>query len=167
MVLGVVYKLYSCVFPVFFGGLIVLHRNQTETSVMTIIKAIKSMTNKMVMPDTEVNMEKVDLVKPRIRRKNTVWFSFLFLGWSYGSLGNLGLQILWYLIPALTAYGWYENHLTSEFTVFTSIAVVGLPIWFIWTIFRMATLNKAIERYNQELADFFGLNQEEKAYLDI
>lgn len=125
------------------------------------------MVKKIQMPGDEINMEKVDMVKNRIKRKTRVWFSFLIFGWSYGSLGNLGAQAIWYLIPGLTAYGWYENYMTTDFTVFTSIAMVSLPIWIIWGLFRLATLNKAIEKYNQGLADFFGLNHEEKALLDI
>jgi hypothetical protein len=134
---------------------------------MTFSKTIKSMAKEVFVSETEVNPEKIDMVRNRIRRKTRVWISFLLFGWSYGSLGNLGAQILWYLIPAVTVYGWYENYITSDFTVFTSIAVVGLPIWLIWAIFRVATLNKAIEKYNHELADFFGLNPDEKAVLDI
>ena len=134
---------------------------------MKLTKTIKSIFKKMIASNTEINNEKVDLVKQRIRRKTRIWISFVLFGWSYGSLGNLGAQFLWYLVPAVTIYGLYENYTTSEFTVFTSIGMVSLPIWIIWSAIRMATLNKAIEKYNQELADFFGLNNEEKAMLDL
>ena len=31
--------------------------------------------------------------------KTTVWLLFLFLGWSYGSMDKIGLQIVYYLTP--------------------------------------------------------------------
>jgi len=119
------------------------------------------------MSKSEISLEKVELVKSRIKRKTKIWLSFLFFGWSYGSLGSLDKQILWYITTAVTAFGLYENYRTDSFTIFTSLALVGLPIWIIWTIFRLFTLNKEIDKYNQGLIDIFGLNQEEKALLDI
>lgn len=115
----------------------------------------------------QIDKEKIELAKEQLRKKSTVWFSFLLLGWSYGSLGKLGVQMLWYAIPIATAYGIYENQMTNDFTVFTSIAVLGLPSWLVWGVARMFTLNKAVEHYNRKVADFFGLNPEEKYYLGI
>jgi hypothetical protein len=115
----------------------------------------------------QIDNDKIDIVKERLRKKSTVWFSFLLLGWSYGSLGNLGIQLIWYLVTALTGYGIYENIETGEFTVFTAIALMGLPIWAIWSVVRVFTLNKAVDKYNRQIANIFGLNEEEKYALGI
>jgi hypothetical protein len=126
-----------------------------------------SMLKDAIMGTSEISMEKVEMFKARKKRKTKIWLSFLFFGWSYGSLGSLDKQILWYITTAVTAFGLYENYRTDNFTILTSLALVGLPIWVIWTMFRLVTLNKEIEKYNQRLIDIFDLNQEEKALLDI
>ena len=125
------------------------------------------MTDIKELNPTDVDLDKVELAKTRLKSKTRIWFSFLLFGWSYGSLGNLALQILWYLIPLLTANGIYQNLVTNEFTVFTSIALVFFPIWIIWGMIRMFTLNKAIDHYNRRCADYFGLNSKERQLLDI
>ncbi len=61
----------------------------------------------------------------------TVWLLYLFLGWSYGSLGEIGLQLLYYF----------------------TLGGCG-----IWTIIRLFTLQGAIERYNSELAKELGID---------
>ena len=98
---------------------------------------------------TELDNEKVALVKNQIRRKWKMWFSFLFLGWSYGSLGNRGAQIVWYLIPVITAVGFYSYDQSREFTLLTSLAIAGSGVWIIWALARILTLNKAINHYNR------------------
>lgn len=54
----------------------------------------------------------------------TAWLMFLFLGWSYGSMGQMGKQILYYL----------------------TLGGLGL-----WTIYRLFTLNSAIRKYNDSV----------------
>lgn len=59
---------------------------------------------------------------------------FLFLGWSYGSLGKIGTQILFYL----------------------TLGGLGL-----WTFIRLFTLNSAIKEYNRKIATEVGLTTDE------
>ena len=115
----------------------------------------------------QIDKDKVDIVKDKIRKKSTIWFSFLLLGWSYGSLGKLGLQFLWYAIPFTTGVGIYQNLVSGEFTLYTAFALIGFPLWVIWSVVRILTLNKAVDKYNDEVANFFGLNPEEKNMLGI
>ena len=115
----------------------------------------------------QIDKDKIDIVKNKLRKKSTIWFSFLILGWSYGSLGNLGLQFIWYIIPFVTGIGIYQNTITNDFTLFTAFALIGLPLWTIWSFVRLLTLNKAVDKYNHEVANFFGLNPEEKSMLGI
>ncbi len=115
----------------------------------------------------QIDKDKIDIVKNKLRKKSTIWFSFLILGWSYGSLGNLGLQFIWYIIPFVTGIGIYQNTITNEFSLFTAFALIGLPLWAIWSFVRLLTLNKAVDKYNNEVANFFGLNPEEKYMLGI
>ena len=115
----------------------------------------------------EIDKDKVDIVKERIRKKPVVWLSFLLFGWSYGSLGKIGIQLIWYIIPVITGIGIYHNLVNHDFTLYTAFALVGFPIWLIWSMVRLFTLNKAVDRYNREVADFFGLNPEEKYTLGI
>lgn len=115
----------------------------------------------------QIDKDKIDIVKNKLKKKSTIWFSFLILGWSYGSLGKLGLQFIWYVIPFVTGIGIYQNTITNEFTLFTAFALIGLPLWAIWSFVRLLTLNKAVDKYNNEVANFFGLNPEEKYMLGI
>ena len=70
----------------------------------------------------------------------TTWLLFLFLGWSYGSLGSIGLQILYYI----TAGGF------------------GL-----WALIRLFTLQGAIKKYNLGIAARVGLSSEEMMSLGL
>jgi len=115
----------------------------------------------------QIDQEKVDRAKNKIRRKSNIWFSFLLFGWSYGSLGNLGLQVFWYLTPILTGIVLYQNSLSGQFTIYTALAVMGSSSWVVWSIARLFTLNKAVDKYNLKIANFFGLNPEEKYSLGI
>jgi hypothetical protein len=69
-----------------------------------------------------------------------IWLLFLFLGWSYGSLDKIGIQILYYI----TAGG------------------LGL-----WTLIRLFTLNGAIKDYNRKIAEQVGLSTEEMTTLNL
>jgi hypothetical protein len=54
-----------------------------------------------------------------------MWLLFLFLGWSYGSMGKMGKQIFYYL----------------------TLGGIGF-----WIIYRLFTLNGAIRNYNKQIA---------------
>ena len=64
------------------------------------------------------------LVQNEMVNAGTLWILFLFFGWSYGSLGKMGLQILYYI--TLGGFG-------------------------IWTLIRLFTLSGAIKEYNNSL----------------
>jgi hypothetical protein len=72
--------------------------------------------------------------------KGTTWVLFLFLGWSYGSMGKVGLQILYYL----------------------TLGGLGL-----WALIRLFTLNGAIRRYNKDICLRYQLNAEEMMQLGV
>ena len=120
-----------------------------------------------MMKYPQIDKDKVDVVKENLKNKRTIWLAFLLIGWSYGSMGKLGLQFLWYAIPLSTGIGIYQNIVTGEFTLITAFALIGLPLWVIWSIVRLFTLNKAIDQYNVQVANFFGLNNEEKDTLGL
>ena len=68
----------------------------------------------------------------------TIWMLFLFLGWSYGSLDKIGLQILFY------------------------VTLGGLGVW---ALIRLFTLSGAIKSYNQKIAGQVGLSYQEIAFI--
>ena len=72
--------------------------------------------------------------------KGNVWITFLFLGWSYGSLGQMGKQILFYL----------------------TLGGVGL-----WTLYTLFTLNSKIDKYNKQIAVESGLSTEDLIRLNL
>lgn len=72
--------------------------------------------------------------------KSQIWILFLFLGWSYGSMGQMGKQILFYITGG------------------------GL---FMWLIYRLFTLNKAIKKYNQKIADECGISYEDQKLMGL
>ena len=59
-----------------------------------------------------------------------IWILFLFFGWSYGSMGQMGKQIFFYL-----TFGGF-----------------GL-----WTLIRLFTLNSSIKNHNRSIALRCGL----------
>ena len=63
-----------------------------------------------------------------------IWLLFLFLGWSYGSMDKVGMQILFYL----TAGGF------------------GF-----WALVRLFTLNSAIKEYNRKKAILANLSSKQ------
>ncbi len=115
----------------------------------------------------EMNTDRIDMVRDQLKKKSSIWTSFLLLGWSYGSLGNLSLQLLWYIVPVVSGIGIYHKWVLHEFTLYTAFALIGAPLWILWNLVRVITLNKAIDKYNSRLADIFGLSSEEKYMLDI
>ena len=64
----------------------------------------------------------------------TIWLLFLLFGWSYGSLRQIGWQILYYLTAG------------------------GL---FVWAFIRLFTLQGAIKDYNRKIAQELGFTKEE------
>lgn len=70
----------------------------------------------------------------------TVWLTFLLAGWSYGSMGEVGKQIFFYL------------------------TLGGLGIW---TIYRLFTLGGAIKNYNKSIAIKCGLTSEDLIKLGL
>jgi hypothetical protein len=74
--------------------------------------------------------EKILLAQQELVKPSTIWILFLFLGWSYGSLGKIGKQILFYL------------------------TLGGLGVW---ALIRLFTLSSAIKKYNNTVYQKFGL----------
>ena len=72
--------------------------------------------------------------------KNNAWLMFLLLGWSYGSLNQMGKQIIFYL------------------------TLGGLGLWVFYVLF---TLNKKIATYNSNLATKLGLTEDDKLMLGL
>jgi len=79
-------------------------------------------------------MDKQFAYQQRAVNSTSIWLLFLFLGWSYGSMGKIGKQILYYI----------------------SFGGIGL-----WLVYRLFTLNSAIRKYNKEIAFECGFTNEE------
>ena len=62
------------------------------------------------------------------------WLLYLFFGWSYGSMGKVGMQILFY------------------------ITIGGFGIW---ALIRLFTLNGAIKEYNSKKAILANLSNKQ------
>jgi hypothetical protein len=71
---------------------------------------------------------------------STSWILFLFLGWSYGSMNQMGKQILYYL--TLGGFG-------------------------LWTLYRLFTLNGKIDEYNYQLSVELGLTPEDRQMFGV
>jgi hypothetical protein len=84
--------------------------------------------------------DKMLLAQNDFAKKGTIWVLFLFLGWSYGSLGKIGLQILYYL----------------------TLGGLGL-----WALVRLFTLSGAIREYNKQICIRYGLTPEEMMQLGV
>jgi|TARA_B110000090_G_scaffold65394_1_gene74871 hypothetical protein len=63
-----------------------------------------------------------------------IWLLFLFLGWSYGSMDKVGMQILFY------------------------VTVGGFGFW---ALVRLFTLNSAIKEYNRKKAILANLSSKQ------
>ena len=70
----------------------------------------------------------------------SIWLLFLFLGWSYGSMGQMGKQILYYV-----TFG-------------------GLLMW---ALYRLFTLNGAIRKYIKQIAYECGFTNDEVIQLGL
>ena len=85
-------------------------------------------------------MEKIFYYNERKANSGTIWVLYLLLGWSYGSLGKIGLQILFYL----------------------TLGGLGL-----WAFIRLFTLSGAIRDYNRKIAMEVGLTSEEMMQMGL
>ena len=87
-----------------------------------------------------MDTEKLTLYEVKKANPTKIWLLFLFLGWSYGSLGKMGTQIAYYL------------------------TLGGLGVWL---LIRLFTLNGAIKQYNRKIASQIGLDNQEMAQLNL
>ena len=85
-------------------------------------------------------MDKQFTFNERKASPTLIWLLFLFLGWSYGSLGKIGTQILYY------------------------ITIGGLGVW---TLIRLFTLQGAIRDYNKKIAMELGFDNAELVQLGL
>tara|TARA_B110000858_G_scaffold105804_1_gene121054 strand:+ start:958 stop:1221 length:264 start_codon:yes stop_codon:yes gene_type:complete len=85
-------------------------------------------------------MDKQFAYNERKANPTLIWLLFLFLGWSYGSLGKMGIQILYYI----------------------TLGGAG-----IWTLIRLFTLNGAIRDYNKKIAMELGFDNSELVQLGL
>ncbi|MDC1049152.1 hypothetical protein OAQ80_06555 [Flavobacteriaceae bacterium] len=85
-------------------------------------------------------MDKQFTYNERKANPTLIWLLFLFLGWSYGSLGKIGTQILYY------------------------ITIGGLGVW---TLIRLFTLQGAIRDYNKKIAMELGFDNAELVQLGL
>ena len=85
-------------------------------------------------------MDKQFAYQQRALNPSTMWLLFLILGWSYGSMGKMGKQILYY------------------------ITFFGLLLWF---FYRLFTLNGAIKKYNKQIAYDCGFTNDEVIKLGL
>jgi|TARA_R110000737_G_scaffold39799_1_gene59934 hypothetical protein len=83
---------------------------------------------------------KLLLIQDQLANKTKVWLLFLFFGWSYGSLGKIGIQILFYI--TFGGFGF-------------------------WTLIRLFTLNGAIKKYNKNICLRVGLSANEMLILGV
>jgi hypothetical protein len=85
-------------------------------------------------------MDKFLIYRERKANSILIWLLFLFLGWSYGSLGKIGLQIVYY------------------------ITIGGFGIW---TLIRLFNLQGAIRSYNKKLALDLGFDNSDLSILGL
>jgi len=85
-------------------------------------------------------LRKLAIYKDRSVDKTKIWLLFLFLGWSYGSMGQGWKQVLYYCTGG------------------------GIGIW---TICRLFTLNKAIKQYNLSIANEVGISNKDKLLMGL
>ena len=85
-------------------------------------------------------MDKQFAYTQRKLNATTIWLLFLLLGWSYGSMGKIGIQILYYI--TLGGFG-------------------------IWTLIRLFTLQRAIRRYNATVAKELKFSKDEMVNMGL
>ena len=84
--------------------------------------------------------EKLSFYNERKLDSGKMWILFLFLGWSYGSMGQMGKQIFFYL----------------------TLGGLGL-----WTLYVLFTLNGKIKKLNKNVATQVGLSEEDVSMLGL
>jgi len=84
--------------------------------------------------------EKLSFYNERKLESGKMWILFLFLGWSYGSMGQMGKQIFFYL------------------------TLGGLGLWMLYVLF---TLSSKVKKFNKNVARQVGLNEEDIAMLGL
>ena len=87
-----------------------------------------------------MDTNKLLLYNQRSVKKSTLWILFLLLGWSYGSMDKILMQILFYL--TLGGFG-------------------------IWALYRLFTLNGEINKYNKKIATEVGMDNQEMASMGL
>ena len=87
-----------------------------------------------------MDTERIMLYEKRKVNPGLTWLLFIFLGWSYGSMGKIGLQILFY------------------------ITLGGCGVWY---LIRLFTLNGAIKKHNQKIAAQLGLSDADKIHVGL
>jgi len=110
---------------------------------------------------------KVEKVKNLKKNKTGVWVTFIIFGWSYGSFGKIGWQIAWYTLLIFTVYNLWVTFNTNFFDVYSGMAIMGAIVFFLWYVVRLFTLNRSIDKFNQDLADLYYLTPEERAEVGI
>lgn len=85
-------------------------------------------------------MTNFDAYNHRKLDSTKIWMTFLFLGWSYGSMGQGFKQFLFYI--TLGGFG-------------------------LWTLWRLFTLSSSIRAKNRKIAIACGLTEEELKRLGL
>jgi len=114
-----------------------------------------------------IDYSKIELVRSLKKNKFPVWAGFILFGWSYGSLGKIGFQALWYIILLFTLYSIWITFEANTFDEYSAMAIMGVVIMVLWFIIRVFTLNRDIKKYNDNLAEHFYLTPEERAEAGI
>ncbi len=84
--------------------------------------------------------DRINIYNGRKLDNTKIWILFLLLGWSYGSMGSMAKQILYYI----------------------TVGAVG--IWWLYVLF---TLNGKIRAYNKQIALEVGLDHNDLATLGL
>ena len=92
------------------------------------------------MDNQQNNMNDLMIYSNRKADAGKIWILFLFLGWSYGSMGSMGKQIFYYLTSG------------------------GLGLW---ALYRLFTLNGAIKKHNRQIATEIGISAQDMMKLGI
>lgn len=114
-----------------------------------------------------IDPSKIEKVKRLKKEKSVLWITFLVFGWSYGSLGKIGWQIAWYALLFFTTYNLWITFKTNTFDVYSGMAIMGSLVFIGWLVIRLFTLNKSIDKFNANLADFYYLTPEERTEVGI
>ena len=89
---------------------------------------------------TEERIYKLHVFKFRAKNVERMYILFILSGWSYGSMDQIGKQILYYL------------------------TLGGLGIW---AIYRLFTLNRVVKEYNREIANDLGFSEKDKLLIGV